>query len=176
MILGTAAYMSPEQARGKPVDKRADIWAFGCVLYEMLTGRRAFEGEDVSDTLAAVLRARTGLAARCPHDAPRRSRMVLQRCLEKDRKRRASRTLAMCRLALEGRIRDGGSADGRATADRLRGGAWRSSAARPGHGAVVAGAAVWFATRPAEPVPPRVSRLPIAFSPASRADHQRRRP
>jgi len=55
MILGTAAYMAPEQARGKPVDKRADIWAFGVVLYEMLTGRRAFEGEDVSSILAAVI-------------------------------------------------------------------------------------------------------------------------
>ena len=55
VILGTAAYMSPEQARGKAVDKRADIWAFGAVLYEMLTGRRAFGGETVSDTLAAVL-------------------------------------------------------------------------------------------------------------------------
>ena len=56
MILGTAAYMAPEQAKGRPTDKRADIWAFGCVFYEMLTGRRAFQGEDVSDTLAAVLR------------------------------------------------------------------------------------------------------------------------
>ena len=56
MILGTAAYMAPEQARGKPVDKRADIWAFGVVLYEMLTGQRAFGGEDTSDVLAAVLR------------------------------------------------------------------------------------------------------------------------
>src|SRR5262249_40663391 len=55
IILGTAGYMSPEQARGKPVDKRADIWAFGVVLYEMLAGRRAFEGEDVSDLLVAVL-------------------------------------------------------------------------------------------------------------------------
>ena len=55
MMLGTAAYMSPEQARGKPVDKRSDIWAFGCVLYEMLTGRRAFAGDEVSDVLASVL-------------------------------------------------------------------------------------------------------------------------
>ena len=57
VILGTAAYMSPEQAKGRPADKRSDIWAFGCVLYEMFTGKRAFEGEDVSDTLAAVLEA-----------------------------------------------------------------------------------------------------------------------
>ena len=56
MILGTAAYMSPEQARGKAVDKRADIWAFGCVLFEMLTGQRAFEGEVISDVLASVLK------------------------------------------------------------------------------------------------------------------------
>ena len=55
VILGTAAYMSPEQARGKPVDKRSDIWAFGCVLYEMLTGKRAFAGDEVSDVLASVL-------------------------------------------------------------------------------------------------------------------------
>ena len=58
VILGTAAYMSPEQARGKTVDKRADIWAFGCVLYEMLTGRAAFQGEDVSEILASVIKGR----------------------------------------------------------------------------------------------------------------------
>ena len=57
VILGTAAYMAPEQARGKPIDKRADVWAFGCVLYEMLTGRRAFQADDISTTLAAVLRS-----------------------------------------------------------------------------------------------------------------------
>ena len=55
MILGTAAYMAPEQARGRPADKRADLWAFGCVLYEMLTGHRVFEGHDVSETLAFVI-------------------------------------------------------------------------------------------------------------------------
>ena len=63
MILGTAAYMAPEQARGKAVDKRADIWAFGVVLFEMLTGRRLFEGETISDTLAAVLTKDVGLVA-----------------------------------------------------------------------------------------------------------------
>ena len=57
VILGTAAYMAPEQAKGRPVDKRADIWAFGCVLYEMVTGRRAFAGEDISETIASILRS-----------------------------------------------------------------------------------------------------------------------
>ena len=69
MILGTAAYMSPEQARGKAVDKRSDIWAFGCVLYEMLAGTRAFGGEDVTDTLAAVVRAEPDWQA-LPSDTP----------------------------------------------------------------------------------------------------------
>ena len=64
MILGTAAYMAPEQARGKAVDKRADIWAFGVVLYEMLTGQRAFEGDEISDVLAAVLTSEPDLDAR----------------------------------------------------------------------------------------------------------------
>ena len=87
MILGTAAYMSPEQARGKSVDKRADIWAFGCVLYEMLSGKRAFEGDDVSDTLAAILRAEPDWAG-LPAAAPAPIRKLLHRCIEKDRKRR----------------------------------------------------------------------------------------
>ena len=65
VILGTAAYMAPEQAKGKPLDKRVDIWAFGCVLYEMLTGQRAFAGEDVTDTLAADRRARIPTGRRC---------------------------------------------------------------------------------------------------------------
>ena len=83
MILGTAAYMSPEQARGKPVDKRADIWAFGVVLYEMLAGRRLFEGEDVTDTLAAVL-IKEPKWDRVPPQVQR----LLRSCLEKDPKQR----------------------------------------------------------------------------------------
>jgi serine/threonine protein kinase len=82
VLLGTAAYMSPEQARGKPVDERADIWAFGCVLYEMLTGKRAFEGEDVSDTLAAVLRSEPDWG-RLPSTTPPSIRRMMGRCLTK---------------------------------------------------------------------------------------------
>ncbi|MCX6537633.1 MAG: protein kinase [Acidobacteria bacterium] len=87
MILGTAAYMAPEQAKGKPVDRRADIWAFGVVLFEMLTGQRAFKGEDVSDVLAAVLRQEIDWSA-LPAGTPPRIRRVLERCLERDPKRR----------------------------------------------------------------------------------------
>ena len=87
VILGTAAYMSPEQARGRPVDKRTDIFAFGSVLYEMLTGRRAFQGEDVSDTLAAVIRADVDWNP-LPREVDARIRRILEGCLRKDRKER----------------------------------------------------------------------------------------
>ncbi len=87
MILGTAAYMSPEQARGKPVDARTDIWAFGCVLYEMLTGARSFKGDDVSDVLAKILEREPDFAA-LPEATPPAIRRLLRRSLEKDRARR----------------------------------------------------------------------------------------
>jgi len=87
VVLGTAAYMSPEQARGRPADRRSDVWAFGCVLFEMLSGRRAFEGEEVSDTMAAVLRAEPDWKA-LPTTAPESARRLLRRCLEKDPKKR----------------------------------------------------------------------------------------
>ncbi|MFN8092026.1 MAG: LpqB family beta-propeller domain-containing protein [Vicinamibacteria bacterium] len=87
VILGTAAYMSPEQARGKAVDGRTDVWAFGCVLYEMLTGRLAFGGETVSDVIAAILGREPDWGA-LPPGTPAGLRRVLRRCLEKDPKRR----------------------------------------------------------------------------------------
>jgi serine/threonine-protein kinase len=87
VVLGTAAYMSPEQATGRPVDKRSDIWAFGCVLYEMLVGTRAFEGEAVSGTLACVITKEPDWTA-LPADTPAPIRKLLGRCLEKDRRRR----------------------------------------------------------------------------------------
>jgi len=87
VLLGTAPYMSPEQARGRAVDKRTDIWAFGCVLYEMLTGRRAFSGETISDTIASILEHTPDWSA-LPSTTPSNVRRLLARCLEKDRKRR----------------------------------------------------------------------------------------
>lgn len=86
-ILGTAAYMSPEQARGKSVDKRTDIWAFGCVLFEMISGRKAFSGETASDTIAAILE-REPPWDRLPDATPNAIRHLIRRCLEKDPKRR----------------------------------------------------------------------------------------
>ena len=87
IILGTAAYMSPEQARGRPADKRSDIWAFGCVLYEMLTGRRTFDGEEVSDTLASVLKSDPDWRA-LPPSLPPTIRVIVEGCLKKDRRER----------------------------------------------------------------------------------------
>jgi serine/threonine-protein kinase len=87
VILGTAAYMSPEQAHGRQADKRADIWSFGVVLYEMLTGRQAFSGESISDTLASVLKLDPDWDA-LPSDTPAPIRKLLRRCLTKDRKQR----------------------------------------------------------------------------------------
>ena len=99
VILGTAAYMAPEQARGKSADKRADIWAFGCVLYELLTGVRMFAADEVSDTLAFVLTKEPDWT-RLPSSTPRAIRTLLRRCLEKDRTRRLA-DIADARLELE---------------------------------------------------------------------------
>jgi eukaryotic-like serine/threonine-protein kinase len=87
VILGTAAYMAPEQAKGRATDRRTDMWAFGCVLYEMLTGKRAFQGDDVSDTLAGVLRGEPDWTA-LPRETPTAIRRLLRRCLAKDSKAR----------------------------------------------------------------------------------------
>ncbi len=87
VVLGTAAYMSPEQARGKAVDKRSDIWSFGALVYEMLTGQRCFEGETVSDVLASVLRQDPEWS-RLPRETPAAVRLLLRRCLERDPKKR----------------------------------------------------------------------------------------
>ena len=98
-MLGTAAYMSPEQVKGRPADKRSDVWAFGGVLYEMLTGQRAFKGDDMADTLAAVLRQNVDMTA-LPDGTPVAVRRLIARCLDRDVKRRL-RDIGEARIALE---------------------------------------------------------------------------
>ena len=99
VILGTAAYMSPEQAKGQRVDRRADIWAFGCVLYEMLSGRKPFEGETISDVLAAVIRADPDWTA-IPETTPQAIRKLVYRCLQKDQRQRL-RDIGDARITIE---------------------------------------------------------------------------
>lgn len=108
MIIGTAAYMSPEQARGKKVDRRADIWAYGCLLYEMLTGQKTFEGETVSDVLAAVIKSDPDWSA-LPADTPPAIRRLIRHCLAKDPKQRLH-DMGDARLAIEEAV-SGGDAE-----------------------------------------------------------------
>ena len=107
MIMGTAAYMSPEQAKGKSVDKRTDIWAFGVVLFEMLTGRQAFSGEDISDTLVSVFREDPDWSA-LPDGTALRIHQTLRICLQKDARQRV-RDISAIRLAMEGAFESAGS-------------------------------------------------------------------
>ena len=148
IVLGTAAYMAPEQARGKAVDQRADIWAFGCVLYEMLTGQPAFGGEDVTITLARVLERDTNLGS-LPHALSPAVKHTIKLCLAKDPGQRLH-AMGDVRLALEGRLESElPRAAAQAHSPRSF---WRR--ALPTTAAVIAtglvvGAAVWLATRPA---------------------------
>jgi serine/threonine protein kinase len=99
LILGTAAYMSPEQAKGRPVDRRTDIWAFGCVLFEMLTGKMAFSGESVTDTLAEIIKTEPDWS-QIPANTPKPIRSLVQRCLKKDAKQRLQ-AIGEARIAIE---------------------------------------------------------------------------
>jgi serine/threonine-protein kinase len=161
VILGTAAYMSPEQARGEAVDQQADIWAFGCVLFEMLAGRRAFEGRTISDTIAAILRADPDWG-RLPRDLHPRVRMLLERCLEKDTASRCH-SIADARVDVEKALSDpapaspGGPPLVRAFGARTA--AWVAAAAVASALATFA-AVRWLAPPPA---PPRVERFTHAL-------------
>ncbi len=156
-ILGTAAYMSPEQAKGKTVDKRTDIWAFGALLYEMLSGRRAFDAEDVAQTLARVLEREPDWTA-LPAATPPTVTAVLRRCLRTDRKQRA-RDIGDVSLALEGAFDTAVSqTEPFAVAQPP---VWRRPVPVALATAVVIGLAVWGVTRPAPQPPATVARLPI---------------
>ena len=115
MILGTPTYMSPEQARGKPVDRRTDIWAFGCVLFECLTGKRAFKGDAFGDLIVAILEREVNLAA-LPAETPPRVRELIARCLVKDPRERL-RDLGEARIVL-GRARSGEALEGESGASQ----------------------------------------------------------
>ena len=170
VILGTAAYMSPEQARGQAVDKRTDIWAFGCVLYEMLTGRQAFAGETVSDTIAAILEREPEWNA-LPDTTPAAVRRLLQRCLEKDPRHRV-RDIGDARIELDDALQ--GRATGvpvarRARRERM---AWISLAAVSLAAVLAVGSGLYLRRAPADTRAYRSSILPPAGeSVPTRASH-----
>jgi serine/threonine-protein kinase len=160
VLLGTAAYMSPEQARGKAVDKRTDVWAFGCVLYEMLTGKRAFGSEDLSNTLAAVLRDEPDWRL-LPADTPAAVRRLLRRCLRKDVKERLH-DISDARIEIDEALAAQIDEPGQITRMMLPS-AWRRVATHASTALVasaVVGAVVWLALRPVIP-PLRVLRFTI---------------
>ena len=148
LVLGTAAYMSPEQARGKAIDERADVWAFGCVLYEMLSGRPAFAGEDVTTTLARVLERDPDLSA-LPKGVAPTVRRTIELCLRKDVKKRIA-DIRDVKLALEGTF------DSDSRRDRTAEPIWRRalpmSAALLAM-AIVVGAYVWRTAAPPATLP-----------------------
>jgi len=157
VILGTAAYMSPEQARGKPVDRGTDIWALGCVLFETLTGRSAFAGETTSDTIGAILRAEPDWSL-LPSATPVGIRALLERCLRKDRKRRL-RDAGDVRIALEEAATEPLEPTSAEARDRRRPGSlvpWSVAAVS----AVLAAAAIWGSQGRSE-IPPSVSHATI---------------
>jgi serine/threonine protein kinase/Tol biopolymer transport system component len=168
VILGTAAYMSPEQARGQAVDKRADIWAFGVVLLEMLTGRNAFSDSTVSDTLASVLKSTPDINA-LPPEVPSNVRRVLERCLRKDPKQR-TRDMGDVLLDLEAPPEGAGEAP---PEDRSK--TWGTAARWLALGAVIGGglvaAILWFrGAGTAERPSTRTVRLEAAPPPGTRLE------
>ena len=176
VILGTASYMSPEQAKGKPVDRRTDIWAFGCILYEMLAGRRPFEGEGISEVLAAVIMAPIAFEA-LPESVPSRLRALVRRCLERDPRRRL-RDIGEARLSLEdiqsGKIDD--PAPGAAAPAETPKSSSKATAIAVAATAVVTALTVFLALRAYAPakVEPPLRRFEIKASGPFRSDNQSR--
>jgi hypothetical protein len=165
VILGTAAYMAPEQARGKAVDKRADVWAFGVVLYEMLVGRRAFEGDEVSDVLAAVLRQDLDWSA-LPEGTPAPIHRLLRRCLEKDVRERLA-DMSTARLEIRDAIAGVGSEPAPRSAQTRRASSVWPLAATAAATALIVGTGAWAWWRPSAPAPARVIRTMIPFPPGT---------
>ncbi|MDA1095507.1 MAG: serine/threonine-protein kinase [Acidobacteria bacterium] len=163
MILGTAAYMSPEQARGKVVDRRADVWAFGAVLFEMLAGTRAFEGEDIADTLGNVMKVEPDWQ-RLPPSIPPRVAQVVRTCLQKDTRQRMDSAQGV-RLALDGAFETAASAVDASAATAAPAPVWRQpvpvAAASLVIGGLVVALAAWAFMRPAAIPAPDLVRFVI---------------
>ena len=163
VILGTAAYMSPEQAKGKAVDKRTDIWAFGAVLYELLTGKAAFHGDDVGDILAAVVMKEPAFDA-LPRNTPASIRVLLQRCLRKDKRQRLADATGL-RIEIEDAIAAPKESSVTQVAPAPTGKLPWTVAAALGVLLVAASWVAWRATRPVEqPLRPLV-RLDVDLGP-----------
>ncbi len=174
VILGTAAYMSPEQARGKAVDKRSDIWAFGVVLYEMLTGHAAFTGDTITDIIAAVVTRQVDWTA-IPATTPATIRQLLARCVEKDPKRRL-RDISEAQIQIDDALAAGresvdGESGSRKPAASLPRGPRRGGAAWPalwlatGAALGAAGLLGWTASRAPRAIPPAPVRTTITLPP-----------
>jgi serine/threonine-protein kinase len=160
-ILGTAAYMAPEQAKGLAADKRSDVWAFGCVLYEMLTGTRAFAAEDVSETLALVLTKEPDWT-RLPPRTPAPIRRLSRRCLNKDRKRRLD-SAAVARLEIDDALMSPAPDAPTFATPAARVPLWRS--AMPAAVVVIVGLAAGYVGWTLKPAPPReITRFAIALA------------
>jgi serine/threonine protein kinase/Tol biopolymer transport system component len=160
--LGTPAYMSPEQARGMPVDRRTDLWAFGCVVYEMLAGERAFPGETSTDVIAKVLERAPALEA-LPADVPPAVRRLLRRCLEKDPRRRLD-SAAVARLEIDDAIAFP-AAESLARAAPRSGRVTPVASAALASLAIIAALAVWSLMRPVPAVPALPARFAITPPP-----------
>jgi Tol biopolymer transport system component len=165
VILGTAAYMSPEQAKGRPADKRSDVWAFGCVLYEMLTGHQAFAGEGVVEALGAVIHKSPDWTA-LPADTPQAIGRLLRRCLQKDRRQRIP-DMAMTRIEIQDAISEGPATVAhplrmeRRSHERL---AWLVASSLLVLLAAFA-TAMWLQSRPTESLTYRAAILPLDEAP-----------
>jgi len=149
MILGTAAYMSPEQAKGKPVDKRADVFAFGAVLYELLTGKRAFEGETITETIAAVLKSEPDWE-KLPETTPWRIQELLRRCLTKDAHDRL-RDIANVRVEIKLALSEPATAAPMSATDAVRSPRWQKAIPWGIAGVVVIVGFAWWSLTPPAP-------------------------
>ena len=175
VILGTAAYMSPEQARGKPVDRRADIWAFGCVLFEMLAGRKTFDGGDtVSDAVAAILKSEPDWNA-IPAATPPYIRRLLRRCLQKDPQKRLPH-IGLARLEIDEGDVDAPPAPGVAASRVTTAPLWRRSPAVAVIALLVGALGIWAGRYLTRQAPVVVARFPITLGPEQNFTGQGRRP